>query len=120
MATRDADDLRTDARRNRDLVLAAARELFAEQGLSVSTNEVARHAGVGVATLLRRFPTRDDLIAAVFADKMTAYRAAIANALADPDPWNGFCGYIQRVCLMQVCDRGFADVLTRWFPDAPD
>lgn len=114
------DALRADARHNRDLVLAAARDLFARQGLSVSTNEVARHAGVGVATLLRRFPTRDDLVAAVFADKMTAYRAAITDALAEPDPWNGFCQFIERVCAMQTSDRGFTDVLTRWFPAAPD
>jgi hypothetical protein len=50
----------------------------------------------GVATLFRRFPTRDDLVGAVFADKMHAYAAAIDQALADP--WHGFCGYIERVC----------------------
>ena len=114
------DALRADARRNRDRVVLAARELFSEQGLSVSTNEVARRAGVGVATLLRRFPTRDDLVAAVFTDKMTAYRAAIALALDDPDPWNGFCRFIETVCTMQADDRGFTDVLTRWFPAAPE
>jgi AcrR family transcriptional regulator len=115
-----ADALRADARHNRDRVLAAARHLFARQGLSVSTNEVARHAGVGVATLLRRFPTRDDLVAAVFADKMTAYRTAITDALAAPDPWDGFREFIERVCAMQTSDRGFTDVLTRWFPAAAD
>ena len=98
--------------------LDAAREVFAEQGLDASTNEIARRAGVGVATLFRRFPTRDDLVAAVFADKMDAYAAAIDDALADPDPWHGFCGYIERVCAMQAEDRGFADVLTMTFPTA--
>lgn len=52
---------------------------------------------MGVATLFRRFPTRDDLVAATFADKMRAYSEAIDEALADPDPWNGFCGYMERV-----------------------
>src|SRR5215203_99134 len=110
--------LRADAERNRERVLGAAREVFAEQGLDASTNEIARRAGVGVATLFRRFPTRDDLVGAVFADKMSAYAAAIDDALADPDPWHGFCGFIQRVCQMQADDRGFTDVLTMTFPTA--
>ena len=99
-------------------MLSAAREVFAEQGLDASTNEIARRAGVGVATLFRRFPTRDDLVGAAFADKMSAYAAAIDDALADSDPWHGFCGFIERVCQMQADDRGFADVLTMTFPTA--
>lgn len=75
-------------------------------------------AGVGVATLFRRFPTRDDLVGAVFADKMAAYLAAAEEALLEPDAWEGFCGYIERVCRMQADDRGFADVLTLAFPTA--
>jgi AcrR family transcriptional regulator len=110
--------LRVDAERNRERVLDAAREVFAEQGLDASTNEIARRAGVGIATLFRRFPTRDDLVAAAFADKMSAYAAAIDDALADPDPWQGFCSYIERVCRMQADDRGFANVLTLTFPTA--
>lgn len=92
--------------------------MFAEQGLDASTNEIARRAGVGVATLFRRFPTRDDLVAAAFAEKMHAYSEAIDEALKDPDPWNGFYTYIERVCRMQADDRGFADVLTMTFPTA--
>jgi AcrR family transcriptional regulator len=110
--------LRADAERNRERVLAAARDVFAEQGLDASTNEIARRAGVGIATLLRRFPSRDELVGAVFADRMSAYTVAIEEALADPDPWRGFCGYIERVCQMQAEDRGFADVLTMTFPTA--
>jgi AcrR family transcriptional regulator len=114
----EAPDLRSDAQRNRERVVEAARDVFAEQGLEASTNEIARRAGVGIATLFRRFPTRDDLIAAAFTDKMHAYSEAIEEALADPDPWNGFCGYIERVCEMQAEDRGFTDVLTMTFPTA--
>jgi AcrR family transcriptional regulator len=110
--------LRVDAERNRERVVNAAREVFAEQGLDASTNEIARRAGVGIATLFRRFPTRDDLVAAAFEDKMGAYAAAIDDALANPDPWQGFCSYIERVCRMQADDRGFADVLTLTFPTA--
>jgi len=117
-ATTSDRRLRADAERNRDRVVAAARDVFAEQGLDASTNEVARRAGVGIATLFRRFPTRDDLVAAAFAEKMNAYAEAINHALADPDPWQGFCTFIERVCQMQADDRGFADVLTMTFPTA--
>ena len=110
--------LRADAERNRERVIVAARTVFAEHGLDASTNEIARRAGVGVATLFRRFPTRDDLVAATFAEKMDAYASAIDEAMADPDPWHGFCAYIEHVCQMQAEDRGFADVLTMTFPTA--
>ncbi|MEU1305778.1 TetR/AcrR family transcriptional regulator [Streptomyces shenzhenensis] len=110
--------LRADAERNRDRILAAARRLFAAEGLGVSMAAVAREAGVGKATLSRRFATRDELINAVFADRMDGYVTAVAQALADPDPWHGFTGYIHAVCAMQAADRGFADVLTMTFPAA--
>ena len=116
--TTDPRPLRADAERNRERVVEAATALFAEHGLDASMNEVARRAGVGVATLFRRFPSRDELIAAVFADKMRAYSDAITTALADPDPWEGFSGFIERVCQMQAEDQGFADVLTMTFPIA--
>ncbi|MFC9760735.1 TetR/AcrR family transcriptional regulator [Rhodococcus jostii] len=120
--TRDAcrQALRTDAERNRSRVVDAAQEVFAEQGLTASMAEVARRAGVGIATLYRRFPTREDLITDVFADKMSAYVDAIDEAAADPDPWNGFCAYVERVCAMQAEDRGFTHVLTMTFPTASD
>jgi len=110
--------LRADAQRNRRRIVKAARQVFAEQGLDAPMNEVARRAVVGIATLYRRFPTREDLIADVFADKMSAYAEAIEEALADPDPWHGFCAYIERVCAMQADDHGFTDVLTLTFPTA--
>jgi AcrR family transcriptional regulator len=112
--------LRADAQRNRERIIDAAREVFAEQGLDASLNEVARRAGVGVATLFRRFPTREDLITATFADPMAEYAALIETALADPDPWHGFCGYVRAVCSMQAGDRGFTDVLTQSFPTAKE
>lgn len=110
--------LRADAERNRDRILAAARRLYATEGLGVSMAAVAREAGVGKATLSRRFATPEDLITAVFADRMDAYAEAAATALADPDPWRGFIGYVEAVCGMQAADRGFADVLTMAFPTA--
>jgi AcrR family transcriptional regulator len=110
--------LRADAERNRLRIIAAALEVFAERGLDVPMEDVARHAGVGVATLYRRFPTRGDLIAGAFQCKIAAYADAVTRSLDDPDPWAGFCGYVERVCAMQAEDRGFAGVLTMTFPMA--
>jgi AcrR family transcriptional regulator len=110
--------LRADAEQNRERVLVAAREAFAEAGLDVPVAEVARRAGVGVATLYRRFPAREDLITAVFDDKMSAYVLAAEEALADPDPWRGFGAYVETLCAMQAADRGFTEVLTNTFPMA--
>ena len=92
--------------------------MFAQRGLDVPVEDIARHAGVGVATVYRRFPTRADLIAGAFEAKMAAYADAVTQALADPDPWAGFCSYIEQVCAMQAADRGFAGVLTMTFPMA--
>jgi AcrR family transcriptional regulator len=112
--------LRADAERNRSRVLLAARQVFAEQGLQAPMTQIAHRAGVGVATMFRRFPTRDDLITAAFANKMTVYAAAVDEALEDSDAWHGFCSYIERVCAMQAEDRGFTDVLTMTFPTAKE
>jgi AcrR family transcriptional regulator len=110
--------LRVDAERNRERILDAARRLYATDGLGVSMASVAREAGVGKATLSRRFATREELITAVFADRMDAYALAADTALAEPDPWQGFIRFVTDVCAMQAADRGFADVLTMTFPAA--
>jgi AcrR family transcriptional regulator len=110
--------LRVDAERNRQRIVTAACEVFAEHGLDVPMEDIAKHAGVGVGTLYRRYPSRADLIAAAFETKMTAYAEAAREALANPDPWLGFCGYVEQVCAMQAGDRGFTTVLTMTFPTA--
>ena len=110
--------LRVDAERNRKRIVTAAREAFAELGLEVPMEDIAKRAGVGVGTLYRRYPTRAQLVAAAFEAKMTAYAEAARQALTDPDPWRGFCGYVERICAMQAGDRGFTTVLTMTFPTA--
>jgi AcrR family transcriptional regulator len=114
------EDLRADAERNRQLLLQAAREAFAEQGLDASSKEIARRAGVGIATLFRRFPTRQDLLVATFGPKLAAYTEAINRALKDPDPWSGFCDYLITITGMQRGDRGFREIVTLAFPAAPE
>src|SRR4051794_38431824 len=110
--------LRVDAERNRQRVVAAASEAFAELGLDVPMENIAKRAGVGVGTLYRRYPTRADLIAAAFETKMSGYAEAARQALKDPDPWSGFCEYVEKICAMQAGDRGFTTVLTMTFPTA--
>lgn len=66
--------LRADARRNRGLLLEAAREVFAEKGAAAPLDDVARRAGVGNATMYRHFPTRRELLVAVYAGEVEALR----------------------------------------------
>ncbi len=74
----------------------------------------------GNATLYRRFPQRADLVAAVFAKRMTEHVGAVEAGLADEDPWNGFAGYIRAVGVMQARDRGIADLVTMDLSAAPE
>lgn len=112
--------LRADAARNRQAVVDAAREVFAKHGLEVALDEIARRAGTGNATLYRRFPTRADLVAAVFAKQMADHVAAVEAALADPDPWEGLRSYLVAVAAMQAADRGLADLVTIDVSAAPE
>ncbi len=81
--------LRSDARRNRERILAAASEVFAERGMEASTDEIAARAGVGHATVFRRFPTKHDLIVAVLEDRITEMITVAEEAVAGDDAWAG-------------------------------
>lgn len=109
-----------DALHNRDRILAAAREAFARLGLGVPMAAIARRAGVGVATLYRRFPTRESLITEVFADQLATCVSVVDDALADPDPWRGFRTVIEKLCAMQAVDRGFTAAFLTAFPNTAD
>jgi AcrR family transcriptional regulator len=104
--------LRADAARNRDAIVAVARDVFAEQGLEAPLEAIAARAGVGIATLYRRFPTREKLVAAALTDKVAQYAEAAEQALAVADPWSGFAGFVQRICELQAGDRGLSDLLS--------
>src|SRR5438132_10123908 len=75
--------LRADALRNRELILGAARDVFVEQGADAPLDEIARRAGVGIATLYRRFPERQDLMRAVVVDVLTRARDEARRAQAE-------------------------------------
>src|SRR5690349_13283257 len=94
--------LRADAERNRRHLVEAARLVLAERGLEAPLDEIAKRAGVGNATLYRRFPSRGELIAAVFGDTLRDVVAATARALAEPDPWTAFAGHLEFLCGLQA------------------
>lgn len=108
--------LRSDALRNRDLIVSAAAQLFAERGLTVPLEDVARAAGVGVATLYRRFPTRSELAIAVFERNMSSYIDVVEKALANSEPWDSFRNLAFDLCALQASDPGMRAILTTEFP----
>ncbi|ARH95701.1 TetR family transcriptional regulator [Streptomyces sp. MOE7] len=112
--------MRSDARDNRARILDAARAVFGEEGLSAPMREVARHAGVGPATLYRHFPTKQTLFAETFAEQRRACHAAVRDALTDANPWHGFRSLIERICELHAHSRGFADAFMTAFPEAMD
>ncbi|MFJ5041926.1 TetR/AcrR family transcriptional regulator [Streptomyces parvulus] len=103
---------RRDARRNRELLLEAAHEVFTEQGLDAPLDVIARRAGVGNATLYRHFPARGDLVDAVFRDSLTGTMEAGERARSATDAWAGLTGYLDAVFAALAADRGSNDLMT--------
>jgi AcrR family transcriptional regulator len=99
--------LRADAARNRERIISAAAEVFAERGLDASTAEVAHRAGVGEATLFRRFPCKDDLIDAIVETRMQEFAALADAAAEDPDPAEALERFMEAVIEGFSHDRGF-------------
>ena len=104
--------LRKDAERNRQRLLAAAAELFAQRGLDVTLNDVAHHAGVGVGTAYRRWANKEQLIDELFAQRLEEIVALAETALKDPDAWHGFTSFLEGSLRMQLEDRGLKDLLS--------
>lgn len=107
--------LRADARRNREALVAAAREVFGAKGVDAPLDEIARRAEVAIGTLYNRFPTRADLVEAAFLPTLEEARAIVDEALEREDPWDGFLFFLERSVRMQVTDRGFTEVCSRVF-----
>lgn len=103
--------LRADAERNRQRILAAAAELFTERGLEPSLDDVARHAGVGVGTVYRRFPDKASLADALFDERIDALVALAEQARAEPDAWAALVSFLERSGEMLVSNRGLRQIL---------
>jgi AcrR family transcriptional regulator len=99
--------LRRDAAANRERVLAAAAEVFHESGLGAGLEDVARRAGVGVATVYRRFPTREALLEALISDLLEVYLDEAERARALPDG-SGLATFVRTVAEVQATPRGCA------------
>ncbi|PSK90266.1 TetR family transcriptional regulator [Murinocardiopsis flavida] len=96
--TENTAQLRADARRNREQIISTAREVFLEQGTHASLEEIARRAGVGIATLYRRFPDRHTLVRQVALENMALVRAEMDRATAEhPDAWGALAQLIRRM-----------------------
>lgn len=107
---------RSHARRNHELLVAAAREVFAEQGVEASLAEIARRAGVGIGTLYRHFSNREALVEAIFERRIGELVAVAEEALAEPDGWSAFVHFLERTLELQASDRVLKDVLMRYPP----
>ncbi|MFS8204088.1 TetR/AcrR family transcriptional regulator [Streptomyces sp. CWNU-52B] len=102
---------RTDAERNRQHILAVARAGFAADGLELPMREIARRAGLGVATVYRHFPARPDLVDAVLTEQVGVCGTRMRSALADPDSWRALRGVVQWFSERQLRDRGLTEAL---------
>lgn len=111
--------MRVDAERNRAAALAAAEAVYAEQGIDVSLNEIARRAGIGNATLYRHFPTHEALLSEVYAGHLERYCAIAENAAEGGDPLTALRDCVLDTCALQATNRGLADLLASLRPLSP-
>jgi len=105
--------LRADAQRNHDRILAAAGDAFAEQGLEVSMEEIARRAGVGAATLYRRFPSKQELLRAILDARLRELEPQIAAAAAAADAWEGLLAGMGALLEAQARSMDFVQLLAQ-------
>ncbi|MEV6483380.1 helix-turn-helix domain-containing protein [Streptomyces sp. NPDC051576] len=103
--------LRRDAALNREKILRAAREVFGQHGLGVTLDDVARHAGVGVGTVYRRFPDKETLVRALFEQDLGLRQESADRALAHPDPWQGFVDFLMEMAADLAENRGLNEVI---------
>ncbi len=101
---------RADALRNYEKLVAAAREAFTEADRSASLEDIARRAGVGIGTLYRNFPTRADLVEAIYVDEVEAL-ARSADTSAELDPWEALTAWLQRFVGYVATKQALSDEL---------
>lgn len=110
---------RKDVVRNRQRILDAAQELFAQQGLGVTLHDIARHAGVGVGTMYRHFPDKAELIDLLFEEQLEHMAQIAHHALTEPDPWQAVIDYHEQTLTLQARDRGLKELILGMH-DAPE
>jgi len=103
--------LRADAQRNLESILEAAASEFAEHGLDTCVADIAKRAGVGQATIFRRFETKEDLIAAVVELKLDKLREAAEEAAGRKRAWDGLREFMQTAIALHLSDRGLYEAV---------
>ncbi len=104
--------LRADAARNRQRLIDAAAEVFAARGLDATLDDIARHAGVNVATAYRHFANKHELAREYLQQCVDRAAAIAADAAAQPDPWAGLTLFLQQSLELIASNRALVDVLT--------
>jgi AcrR family transcriptional regulator len=105
--------MRSDARRNREKVLQAARKVMARKGLDAQMEEIARRAGVGVGTVYRHFPTKDELVEALAGARFERLAELAHEALEKDEPWPAFEQFMRSAARIQAEDLALSEVLTQ-------
>ena len=103
--------LRRDAERNRQRILRAASEVFTTRGVEATLDDIARHAGVGVGTVYRRFPDKEALIEALFEERLGTMVGLAEQGLANPDPWAGLVFLLEQAGGLLAGDRGLRQIV---------
>jgi AcrR family transcriptional regulator len=103
---------RSDARANRERVLAAAVECFTEDGMDTQMVDIARCAGVGIGTVYRHFPSKEALVAALATDCLNGLLAKAVQSLEDPDAWHGLEAFVRYGTERAATDRIAAEAAT--------
>ena len=111
MSDSSSRPLRRDAALNRERLLNAAGELFAEHGLNVTLNDIAHHAGVGIGTAYRRFANKEEVIDALFEKRLGEVAAVAEDALQMQDAWEGLVMFMERALHMRHGDRGLNQIM---------
>ena len=102
---------RADARRNREAILKAARQIFAKHGSQAQIDDVAKRAKVGVGTVYRHFPTKEALFEALARDKFERLTGLAEKALAVEDPWEAIVVFLKEAAELQAADRMLSEVM---------
>jgi AcrR family transcriptional regulator len=111
---------RVDARRNVERLVAAARSALEDEGLGVTTREVARRAGVGLGTLYRQVPSLEALLQAILSDSIAEMTAQAVQAMHDPDPWHAFAGFAETFVQLRAASCGLNEALSLDHDDVLD
>ena len=112
--------MRADARRNRERLISAAREVFADQGSGASMEAIAKHAGVGVGTLYRHFPNRFDIVEAVYQDDVEELVRAAEQATKDLEPWDAVEAFFEAFLRYAKTKQALLSELQQAFEKNPE